>query len=324
MSSTEIGKKFSKIITVTLNPTIDRIVEVPGLTIGDHQVGRTTTRSCGGKGVNISRVLDAMGTCSTMTGFFGADNLAIFSAAASKNITTEFVVVPGSTRENITIVDTQTHIDTHIRDVGLEVTAADVQKMRELLERCCGAGVIVAFAGSIPPGLSPDDFANLVQLCIDARSSVVVDTSGEALRAVIDKKLWGLKPNTIELQEIVGAKLETLDEQLAAAGKLTTNIENVLFSCGAAGAYWITPTQTLHASLDLGDTPLPVRNTVGCGDTLLGVFLTGIFNGASHDEILAAAVGTASASAAHQVTAAFDPQLAATLKSKTQISSRNS
>ena len=83
MSSTEIIKKFSKIVTVTLNPTIDRVIEVAGLTPGDHQIGKTLLRSPGGKGVNVSRVLDAMGVSSTMTGFFGKDNLAIFSNIAS-------------------------------------------------------------------------------------------------------------------------------------------------------------------------------------------------------------------------------------------------
>lgn len=321
MSSTEITniKKFRKIVTVTLNPTIDRVVEVAGLTPGDHQIGKTLLRSPGGKGVNVSRVLDTMGIPNTMTGFFGKDNLAIFSHITSSHIAPDFVVIPGSTRENITIVDTEKNLDTHIRDVGLGVSPTDIQQMGGLLRQHCGEGVVVMFCGSTPPGVSSRDFADLVQLCIDAGSSVAVDTSGEALQAIADKKLWLLKPNTTELQEIVGKKLTTLDEQLAAARKLTTNIENVLLSRGADGAFWITKSKTLHAHCALDDFSVPVRNTVGCGDTLLGAFIAGVWNGASSDDILANAVATASASAAHQTTAQFDPKLVEQLKSKTSV-----
>ena len=172
---------------------------------------------------------------------------------------------------------------------------------------------------STPPGVSPCDFANLIQLCIDAGSSVAVDTSGEALQAVTDKKLWLLKPNTAELQEITGEKLTTLDEQLTAARKLTANIENVLLSLGADGAFWITKSKTLHALASLDDFSLPVLNTVGCGDALLGAFIAGIQNGANHKDILTTAVATASASAAHHVTAQFDSDLVEKLKAKTKV-----
>ena len=176
---------------------------------------------------------------------------------------------------------------------------------------------MVTFCGSTPPGISPSDFADIVQLCIDNGASVVVDASGEALQTVANKKLWLLKPNTIELQEIVGKKLTTLDEQLTAARELTTNIENVLLSLGADGAYWISQDQVLHAKVDLDD--LPVQNTVGCGDTLLGAFVAGVWGGANREEILTTAVTTASASAAHQTTAQFNPELVAKLKSKTKV-----
>ena len=317
MSSRDIIKKFSKVVTVTLNPTVDRVIEVPGLTPGDHQIGKTVLRSPGGKGVNVSRVLDTMGVSNTMTGFFGEDNVAIFSNTASAHITTDFVVLEGSTRENITIVDTKKNLDTHIRDTGLAVSKAHLEQMRELLHEQSRPGVIITFGGSTPPGVTPQDFADLVTLCIENGASVAVDASGDGLRSIADQNLWLLKPNTIELQEILGKKLDTLDDQLSAARQLTTNIENVLLSLGSQGAYWVTKTQTLRAYADFGD--LPVRNTVGCGDTLLGAFIAGVYRGSAREEILTTAVATASASAAHQATAKFDKELAAKLKSKVKV-----
>ena len=306
------------IITVTLNPTIDRVIEVDNLAIGEHLVGRTVLRTPGGKGVNVSRVLAAMGVSSTGSGFLGEDNRAEFDPLFADGIVKDaFVTSPGRTRENITLVDPASNREMHIRDRGLEIDGGHLEAMRKKLRGLCKSGDVVVFAGSLPPGVEPEQFSELIDLCIAADARVAVDTSAEAIRVVAGKKLWVLKPNVRELGELVGRKLLTRDEQLAAAAETAQHVEFVLLSCGSEGAYLLGKNLNIHASVKL--PPSTVRNTVGCGDVLLGGFIGGFGKGQTHDQALRQAVACAAASAAHPATAMFDAELCEKLETKVEL-----
>ncbi len=311
-------KDAQNIITVTLNPNIDRVIEVENLAIGEHQVGRTVLRTPGGKGVNVSRVLAAMGVSSTASGFLGEDNRAEFDPLfAGGLVKDEFVTLPGRTRENITLVDPASNREMHIRDRGLEIDGEHLEAMRESLRGRCTPGDVVVFAGSPPPRVEPDQFSELIDLCIAAAARVAVDTSAEAIQAVAGKKLWVLKPNVRELGELIARELTTRDEQLAAAAETTRDVEFVLLSCGEEGAYLLGENLGVHAGVKL--PPSAVRNTVGCGDVLLGGFIGGLRKSHPPAEALRHAVACAAASAAHPATAMFDAELSEQLETKVQL-----
>jgi fructose-1-phosphate kinase PfkB-like protein len=144
-----------------------------------------------------------------------------------------------------------------------------------------------------------------------------VDTSGEALRATAGKPVWLLKPNAEELQTLAGRPLPTRDDQLVAARELTATAEWVLLSLGADGAMLVGRDAAWSAA-----APLPadqVRNTVGCGDVLLGAFVAAIHQGQSPENALADAVATATAAAAHPATAVFHQELRDQLRTQTTI-----
>ncbi len=297
-----------RIITVSLNPAIDRAIEVEKLIPGEHLLGRDLTRTAGGKGVNVARVLAALDTNCVATGFLGEDNRGEFDACfADPNIADQFFPLDGRTRENITLVDRSDNSETHIRDVGLGVSQRDLDRLRSKLRLLSDTGTHVLFCGSTPPGVSPEQFADLVDACIEQGANVAVDTSGEALRAMRGRDLWLLKPNARELQDLVGRELSGLDEQFDAARELAEDAEHVILTRGGEGAYLFTRQLECHAhvAIPTGD----IQNTVGCGDALLAAFVAQRRKGEGLRMSLGKAVACATATACHEATAKFDPDL---------------
>jgi 1-phosphofructokinase len=308
------------IVTVSLNPAIDRTLEVEEFTLGAHQVGREIVRTPGGKGVNVSRVLATLGVRNIATGFLGADNREEFAPALDNPLLgDEFFTIRGRTRENITIVDRATSTETHIRNPGLEVPERDLKRLGTKLGLLSRKAAIVAFCGSLPPGVSVEAFCDLVDTCLTGFARVVVDTNGPALQAMGSRRLWLLKPNARELGELVGRDLPDLASQQAAARELTETVEIVIVTRGEHGAMLFTGDLALTASVDIGAQR--VQNTVGCGDTMLGAFIAGHAAGESLAEAFASAVATATAAACHPATARFDPELLAELRERVTVES---
>lgn len=182
--------------------------------------------------------------------------------------------VAGFTRENITIVDPQAPgSDTHVVEPGFSVTADDVARLRDALGALAVAGRLVAFCGSLPPGLTVDQFSDLLRLCLDGGAQVAVDSSGDALRAGAELPLWLAKPNRQELSEWIGTPLQTHQQLLDAATVLAQRIRWVLLSVGAEGALLVDSHGSRQATLPLAAEK--VIGTVGCGDVLVGGFLAG-------------------------------------------------
>ena len=209
------------IVTVSLNPAIDRVIEVPDFKPGAHQVGREVSRIAGGKAVNVSRVLAALGVPNIATGFLGQENRADFEQILKGPLVKdELFLLPGRTRENVTIADPTTGRETHIRDLGLEVPAPALGRLVSKLKLLCSRRPVVIFGGSRPPGISVEVFAELVSNCISAGARVAVDASGEGLAAMAGKPLWLVKPNADELAQLVGRELPTEQKRFQAAREL--------------------------------------------------------------------------------------------------------
>ena len=308
----------ASIITVSLNPTIDRVIEVDDFTVGAHQVGREILRTPGGKAVNVSRVLARLGVRSIATGFLGADNRNYFdSFLQCAQVADEFFVLPGRTRENVTVVDRRSNQETHIRDIGLEVDARNLARLKKKLQLMSRADSIVIFSGSLPPGVGPGDLLEMVQMCIASGARVVVDTSGEALLAVAGQRLWLVKPNSLELSTLTAEKFHTPEAEIAAARKLAGRVETVLFTRGDQGSYLFAEGLALHGHVPV--EPHCIRSTVGCGDALLGAFVAGVQRKGDLRRVFADAVACASASACTASPAEFELDLMNELRAQVRV-----
>lgn len=261
-----------KVITVTLNPTIDRIIEVPGFRVGQHDKGNLRSRLPAGKAVNVSRAMALLGSPTTAAGWVGEDSLALFnSGMKDAGVVPCFTPIGGSTRENITVIDPIGHTETHIRDAGPTVSNSDVRRLSEQLLSLAGPDVVLVFTGSCAPGFAPAQFAELVESCIHQGADVAVDSSGEPLRATAPLPLWLIKPNLLELGELLGYQVSHESEIIEAGRRLNDHISIVLITMGERGAMCFVRGRVLKGRALVA--PDRVRSTVGCGDALLAGFL---------------------------------------------------
>ena len=309
---------FDTIITVTLNPAIDRIMEIAGFQVGGHQRGETVARVPAGKGVNVSRALSELGVASIATGFVGRGQLEEYEASFHNSLVRpQFLAVEGRTRENVTVIDTTTATETHLRDKGLAPTPADVVRLRNKINLLAKPGRLFVFSGSLPTGVDTAGAVKLIDVAISKGARVAVDGPGELLAALRDRSLWLIKPNRKELAEMVAASTggaevggqgdaqPSLDDKdiLRIASEFTDHVDVVIVSCGAAGGFLLSAQRSLRGRVDF-DTTL-ARSSVGCGDCLLGGFIAARCEGMDEEESYRRALAVATAAAMEVVPGQF-------------------
>jgi fructose-1-phosphate kinase PfkB-like protein len=204
--------------------------------------------------------------------------------------------VPGGTRQNVTVVDTATGRDMHLRNKSLLASAKTLKKLRSDLKTIVRSGSICVFAGKMPEGKLLDDVVRLVEFCRDRGARIVLDTSGIALTQIVDTgATWLIKPNVEELRELLGEQIKDGPVALARAGrKLLDKVEIVLISRGAKGSVVVTKQGAWQVRC-LGRAP--VLSTVGCGDCLLAGFLKALEDKPDMPRALATATKVAGARA---------------------------
>lgn len=260
------------VVTVTLNPTIDRIIEVPDFRVGGHLKCLLRSRLPAGKAINVSRAMSALGSPSTAAGWVGGESLALFEdALRTAGVAVRLTPITGATRENITIIDPVGHSETHMRDVGPTVTEDDIQRLTTELTDLAKADCLLVFTGSCAPGLDANRFAQILRTCMDAGARVVVDSSGDHLRETAKLPLWLIKPNLLELGELLGFQISHETEVMEAGRRLNTHIAVVLVTMGERGAMCFAEGRILKGRASV--PPDRVRSTVGCGDAMLAGFL---------------------------------------------------
>lgn len=295
----------ARIITVTLNPAIDFIYEVPGLRLGAHLQGKLRARIPAGKGINVARALSLLGTPCVAVGFIGEDERLLFHDTLSRrNIAPRFIPVAGHTRANITLIDSEARLETHVRDTGFRVTDQDLVRMRKLLADLARPDDVVCFAGSLPEGMDGSQLAELVQACGEAGCRVAVDTGGEVLASLRGENVWFAKPNRHEIAAMVGKVLDRETDLLRVGHEMHESVSELLLSMGAGGAMLFADGPPVRGQVK---SAIKVVSTVGCGDALVAGYFAARLSGNTPIEALPKAIGVATASAMSDTPAEFDP-----------------
>lgn len=281
------------IYTVTLNPALDKTVEIPGMAL--DTVNRITEMRTdpGGKGINVSKVIAKLGGESCAAGILGGESGKMLEKLLeNENFTTQFRFVEGQTRTNIKIIDREGHTNTDINEPGLTVTAAELDALlRELLAEL-RPGDIVVLAGSLPKGAPQDTYRSWTAACKKAGARVFLDADGALLAEGIKAAPYLIKPNDGELSRLAGKKLETLEELTAEGRKLLERgIERVVISLGGRGALYLRKGSTIYAE----GLRVPVGSTVGAGDSVVAALAYAEAQGLSEEEAvrLSTAAGAA-------------------------------
>lgn len=281
------------IYTVTLNPALDKTVEIPGMAL--DTVNRITEMRTdpGGKGINVSKVIAKLGGESCAVGILGGGSGKMLEKLLEgEPFATRFRFVEGQTRTNLKIIDREGHTNTDINEPGLTVTAAELDALlRELLAEL-RPGDIVVLAGSLPKGAPQDTYRVWTSACKNAGARVFLDADGALLAEGLKAAPYLIKPNDDELSRLAGKKLETLEE-LTAEGRrlLERGIERVVISLGGRGALYLRMGSTIYAE----GLRVPVGSTVGAGDSVVAALAYAEAQGLSEEEAvrLSTAAGAA-------------------------------
>jgi len=258
------------IVTVTLNPSLDRTLEVPSLVRGSVLRTSEPTLEPGGKGVNVSRALAANGVPSiAVLPIGGGEGNDLRRLLAEAGVVARFVDVAGRTRSNITVAEANGTV-TKLNEPGSALADADLATLVDVLREVVTPGDWLVVSGSVPPEFTAAHVATLAVGLAGSGVHLAVDTSGDALVASLAAKPRLIKPNRAELAELVGRPVESIAEVIAAAEEVRERgVEFVLTSLGADGAVLVSPAGVIVGESRC-ETP---RSTVGAGDSFLAGFL---------------------------------------------------
>ena len=300
------------IYTVTLNPSIDYVINLEHLSTG--KVNRVNDEHVypGGKGINVSRILKTLGHDNVATGFvsnFTGD--FIINSLADLNVKSDFIKLDnGFTRINVKIKsDEETEINGGGPHISDEKLGELFDKLSELKE-----GDILVLAGSIPSTLKEDLYEKIMEHVKGNNVKIVVDATKNLLLNVLKYNPFLIKPNNHELEEIFNVRLENVEE-IAVYGRELQKMgaRNVLVSMGKDGALLITENhEVLISNVPKGS----VINSVGAGDSMVAGFISGYTNSNSYEEALklGAASGSATAFSSDLATKEFIDKLIQEIK----------
>ncbi|MFI0038553.1 1-phosphofructokinase family hexose kinase [Streptomyces mutabilis] len=288
------------ILTVTLNTALDITYRVQGLRPhASHRVSEVTERP-GGKGLNVARVLAALGHEVTVTGFAGGSTGDVVRAGLTgvPKVADALVPVAGATRRTVAVVDERTGDTTQLNEPGPVVAPAEWNAFQEAYEDLLDGASAVALCGSLPPGVPVGAYAGLVRAARTAGVPVLLDTSGEPLRRGVAARPDLIKPNTDELAELTGSH-EPLRATHAARRR---GARSVVASLGAAGLLAETPEGRWRAA----PSARVHGNPTGAGDSAVAGLLSGLVEHLPWPDRLARAVALSAATVLAPVAGEFD------------------
>ena len=257
------------IVTVTLTPALDKTVILPGFKVNEVNRIQSIRLDPGGKGINVSKGLRALGVDSLATGILGGDTGRYIERSLHEiGIACDFVWTDRETRTNLKVVDPQLHTNTDINEPGAPVSADVLETVYQKTE-AAGPGDIVVFAGKAPPQAPDTVFADWTNRLRERGVQVYLDADGELLIQGAKACPAFIKPNDAELSRLVGHSFADVKEMAAAARKLTeSGIRTVAVSLGGDGALFVTQDTILRGY----GLQVEVQSTVGAGDSMLAAF----------------------------------------------------
>lgn len=266
------------ILTVTLNPAIDVRYEISDFNI-DKIFRAKSFKTPGGKGLNVSRVLNLLGNSLVATGFLGGSNGTwIKNSLQNLNINSSFIESASETRNCIAILGQESQ--TEILEPGAEISEFELKKFINHYKNLLLENEIICISGSLPKGISGETYKLLCEL--GKNKKVILDTSGTSLIEALQGNPFLIKPNQEELEAILQTPLDTQEKLIKGALTLRDKgAQNILLSLGKNGAIYIGD--------DIYKIDIPkiqVINPVGSGDSSVAGFAHGLKNNLPIEEIL--------------------------------------
>lgn len=290
------------IVTVTINPAIDKTAEIGA--IHPRALNRLTKveKDVGGKGINVSKAIAALGGSSVACGFLaGSTGRLIEELLRERGITPDFIRVSGETRTNLKLVEPGGYL-TEINEQGPTVTEGELEALRNKLVSCASPETVFVLAGSRCPGVPEDIYRQLILAVKEKGSRVFLDADGPLFAKALEACPDVVKPNSFELAQYFGLEGEPSREEIVALGRrlVEKGVKLVCVSMGGEGACFFTEEGAWYAP----SLPVEVRSTVGAGDTMAAALCYGLDQGMALEDCLRLALA---ASAGAVTTAGTKP-----------------
>lgn len=295
---------MKNVLTITLNPTVDKSCEAEGIKPEKKIRCSQPKYEPGGGGINVSRGLHRLGLSSVALFTSGGRTGELLERLLEKEgVATRAIPVSAETRENFIVVDTTSNNQYRFGMPGEEITGEEAENIHSRILDISPFPEIVVISGSLPPGIIPALLRELVKELKARNVKIVADTSGDALSELLKEGVFLLKPNLGELSKLTGKEELDNDSADEAAKQLIDEgkAEIVVVSMGPQGAYLVSKEETLHV-------PAPSvkkLSTVGAGDSMVAGMVSVLAKGGSHAEMVRMGVACGSAATMSKGTGLF-------------------
>jgi len=296
----------ASIVTVTMNPALDKMITVENFNVGKLNRAKSVRLDPGGKGINVSKALSTYGVRQVATGILGGHAGSLVSSMLKEyGINQNFLFISGETRINVKILDKNTGSITEVNEQGPEINYETLEEFFNKLKRLVKNADMLVLSGSLPVSIPTCFYSTCIQMAEKMNVRTIIDTDGEALRLSIQSKPYAIKPNLYELEQIAEKPLNNIEDIAAEAERLIKNgIQLVLVSLGGSGSVLCYRDRIYKAE----PLPVEVKSTVASGDAMVAALAYCIWMDLAPEETarIAAAAGCLTASKEGSEMASWD------------------
>lgn len=279
------------ITSVSLNPSIDRTIELDQFTVGGLNRVQKQTDVAAGKGPNVAIVTAALGQESECIGFMYNEGGKLFEKRlGDSGAACDFVWCEGAVRVNVKVFDRSRGEITEINQSGSRVSEDQLARMTELVRKHALQADYLILTGSLPPGCPSDYYCTLAETAAQAGCRVILDADGDRLMHGLKAKPFLIKPNRYELEMLTGRALPEIRDVLAAAEELIRGgVGIVAVSMGGDGALICDGSRAYLAH----GVKIEVKSTVAAGDSMIAGLAAGFASGSELTEAFRMGVAAA-------------------------------
>lgn len=255
------------IVTVTMNPAIDKTVEVGEFQHGGLNRIRKVEYDAGGKGINVSKTICELGGTTIATGFLGGNGgRTIENVLKQKGISCDFIWVDGETRTNTKVFEESGAL-TELNEPGPSIPPEDLEELLRKLDEYAAEDTLFVLSGSIPAGVDKEIYAEIIRRVHKKGSKVLLDADGELFRRGLKAGPDMIKPNRVELEEYAQLDYRASEEELLKIAEDFTGkgIETIAVSMGQSGAIFVTGDSKVKCPA----LSAKAHSTVGAGDAMV-------------------------------------------------------
>ena len=281
------------ITSISLNPSIDRMLVVESFTPGGLNRVVEKRDIAAGKGINVALAVSALGLDAECVGFMYRDSGSLFEKRLMINSTPfDFVWCEGEVRTNIKVFDRAAGVVTELNESGTTIGEEEIAQMTEMVCRHAENSDYLVLSGSLPPGCPQDYYRTLINAVEGLGCRCVLDADGDRLKYGLQARPFMIKPNRYELETMIGRKLGGIaDIRDAARRYIDLGVEIVAVSLGADGALIASADDTLYAPR----MNIEVKSTVGAGDSMVAGLVAGFMADRTLEDTFRMGVAAASA-----------------------------